>query len=182
VLRGRDARREAEIVRELGLPLFVKPANLGSSVAVSKVKVEGDLERALEAAFAYDTKVILEAAVDARELEEALDRPVLAERAVEHREEDVGPRDLRTVGETAEPSLVFGCGREADRRASRRLRLDVGLQQPSARLVDEHRSNVVLLQEGGGDGGRGAQADLVLARASAEEERDREALRHREEV
>jgi D-alanine-D-alanine ligase len=68
VLRGR-ARAEAEIVRELGLPLFVKPANLGSSVAVSKVKVEGDLERALEAAFAYDTKVILEAAVDARELE-----------------------------------------------------------------------------------------------------------------
>src|SRR5262245_38103639 len=69
VLRGRDAPAEAEMVRELGLPLFVKPANLGSSVAVSKVKVRSDLDRALAAAFAYDTKVLLEAFVEAREIE-----------------------------------------------------------------------------------------------------------------
>src|SRR5207342_395277 len=49
-----------------------------SSVAVSKVKAAADLEPALETAFAYDTKVILEAGVDARELEVAVlgnDRP-----------------------------------------------------------------------------------------------------------
>jgi D-alanine-D-alanine ligase len=69
VLRGRDAEAEAEIVRELGLPLFVKPANLGSSVAVSKIKAPGDLDRALETAFRYDTKVLLEAGIEARELE-----------------------------------------------------------------------------------------------------------------
>lgn len=69
VLRGRDARLETAALETLGLPLFVKPANLGSSVAVSKVKRAEDLEPALAAAFAYDRKVLLEAAVDARELE-----------------------------------------------------------------------------------------------------------------
>jgi D-alanine-D-alanine ligase len=78
VLRGRDAAAEGDLLRELGLPLFVKPANLGSSVAVTKVKAEGDLDRALDAAFAYDAKVILEKAIDARELEVSVmgnDRP-----------------------------------------------------------------------------------------------------------
>jgi D-alanine-D-alanine ligase len=69
VLRGRDQEAEDSVLRELGLPLFVKPANLGSSVAVSKVKSSTDLDRALLAAFSFDTKVLLEAAVDARELE-----------------------------------------------------------------------------------------------------------------
>jgi len=69
VLRGRDALAEAAILRELGLPLFVKPANLGSSVAVSKVKSAAGLGPALDAAFEYDPKVLVEAAVDCRELE-----------------------------------------------------------------------------------------------------------------
>jgi D-alanine-D-alanine ligase len=69
VLRGRGAAQEEAALAELGLPLFVKPANLGSSVAVAKVKRRDDLEPALAAAFAYDRKVILEAAIDARELE-----------------------------------------------------------------------------------------------------------------
>jgi D-alanine-D-alanine ligase len=78
VLRERAADAEAALLRELGLPLFVKPANLGSSVAVSKVKSAPDLARALETAFAYDTKVLLEAGIDARELEVSVlgnDRP-----------------------------------------------------------------------------------------------------------
>ncbi len=73
VLRGRDAAREAQLLEELGLPLFVKPANLGSSVAVSKVKTAEQLGPALDAAFAYDRKVLLEAAaLDAREIEVAV--------------------------------------------------------------------------------------------------------------
>jgi len=72
VLRRADRARAAELVAELGLPLFVKPANLGSSVGVSKVKAAPELEAALQAAFAYDRKVVVEAAVDAREIEVAV--------------------------------------------------------------------------------------------------------------
>jgi D-alanine-D-alanine ligase len=57
-------------VRALGLPLFVKPANLGSSVGISKVKSWNDLPAALETAFAFDRKAVVEAAVpEAREIE-----------------------------------------------------------------------------------------------------------------
>ena len=56
-------------VEPLGLPLFVKPANAGSSVGVSKVKRWEDLEAALDAAFAYDRKVVAESGLDAREIE-----------------------------------------------------------------------------------------------------------------
>ena len=59
----------ARLAEELGLPLFVKPANLGSSVAVSKVKTASALGPALEAAFAYDRKVVVERGIDAREIE-----------------------------------------------------------------------------------------------------------------
>src|ERR1700676_372077 len=58
-----------QIQKELGYPVFVKPANLGSSVGVHKVKEAGELNTALENAFEYDTKVLVEVAVDAREIE-----------------------------------------------------------------------------------------------------------------
>ena len=54
---------------ELGFPVFVKPANAGSSVGVSKVKSAAELEPALRAALGFDSKVLVEAAVDAREIE-----------------------------------------------------------------------------------------------------------------
>jgi len=73
VLRGRDGARESRALDELGLPLFVKPANLGSSVAVSKVRTPDELGPALETAFAYDRKVLVEAAArDPREIEVAI--------------------------------------------------------------------------------------------------------------
>jgi len=50
-------------------PVFVKPANLGSSVGISKVKDRSELPRALEAAFLYDTKVLVEEFIEGRELE-----------------------------------------------------------------------------------------------------------------
>ncbi len=53
----------------LGAPVFVKPANLGSSVGVSKVESPGDYERAVTEAFRYDTKVILEECIVGREVE-----------------------------------------------------------------------------------------------------------------
>ncbi len=67
-------RRDPEAVRrhvlhELGLPCFVKPANLGSSVGVTKVKCAADLPAALDLAARLDRRVICERAVDAREIE-----------------------------------------------------------------------------------------------------------------
>lgn len=58
-----------ELVAELGLPLFIKPANMGSSVGVHKVKDEASYEYAIEDAFRYDSKVIAEEMIDGRELE-----------------------------------------------------------------------------------------------------------------
>ena len=59
----------ASISRELGLPLFVKPANLGSSVGVSKVRREEEFTKAVETAFRYDTKVLVEECIVGREVE-----------------------------------------------------------------------------------------------------------------
>jgi D-alanine-D-alanine ligase len=56
-------------VKELGLPLFVKPANCGSSVGVSKVRSEAEYAKAMENAFRYDTKILLEEGIDGREIE-----------------------------------------------------------------------------------------------------------------
>jgi D-alanine-D-alanine ligase len=68
VLFRRDSGAE-RVIEELGLPLFVKPANLGSSVAVSRVEARDALGPALDAAFAYDRKVLVERGVAAREIE-----------------------------------------------------------------------------------------------------------------
>ena len=68
--RGQDfqsAWQAAE--RELGLPLFVKPAGLGSSVGVSRVGDRRSFETAVEAAFRYDSKLMIEEAMPGRELE-----------------------------------------------------------------------------------------------------------------
>lgn len=56
-------------VRELGVPIFIKPANMGSSVGVSKVSTAVDYERALDEAFDFDSKVLLERAIRGREIE-----------------------------------------------------------------------------------------------------------------
>jgi D-alanine-D-alanine ligase len=69
VLLRRDTSAEALVLDELGLPVFVKPANLGSSVAVTKVKAPAELGPALDVAFAYDRKAIVEKGVAAREIE-----------------------------------------------------------------------------------------------------------------
>ncbi len=63
------AEHEAAIAA-LGLPVFVKPANLGSSVGISKVKTVEALAGAMDIAFQFDRKAVVEAAVpDAREVE-----------------------------------------------------------------------------------------------------------------
>jgi D-alanine-D-alanine ligase len=58
-----------EIEVTIGYPCFVKPANLGSSVGISKANNQAQLVAAVEEAFRYDRKVIVEEFVDAREIE-----------------------------------------------------------------------------------------------------------------
>jgi D-alanine-D-alanine ligase len=74
VLRHEWARRGDDILqnleRALGFPMFVKPANLGSSVGISKAKDADGLHKAIELAGSFDRKIVVEAAVpNAREIE-----------------------------------------------------------------------------------------------------------------
>ena len=63
----------ADVSAQLGYPVFVKPANLGSSVGISKVKNEAELAAAIDTAAEFDRKVVIEAAVpNAREIEIAV--------------------------------------------------------------------------------------------------------------
>ena len=57
------------VAREIGFPSFVKPANLGSSVGISKATDKASLERAIDLAARYDRKIIVEEGLDAREIE-----------------------------------------------------------------------------------------------------------------
>lgn len=57
------------IEEKLGYPAFVKPANLGSSVGISKARDRDELLKSILLAFRYDTKVLVEEFVDAREVE-----------------------------------------------------------------------------------------------------------------
>lgn len=61
-----------DIEATLGYPCFVKPANLGSSVGITKAKNRKELEAALDSAASYDRRIIVEAGVEGREVECAI--------------------------------------------------------------------------------------------------------------
>jgi D-alanine-D-alanine ligase len=86
VVREREweQRREATLdrVTGLGLPVFVKPSRLGSSVGISKVSATDELAPAVEAALGHDPRVLVEAAADGIEVECAVignDEPLASE-------------------------------------------------------------------------------------------------------
>ncbi|GGA84926.1 D-alanine--D-alanine ligase [Ornithinibacillus halotolerans] len=66
---NKDKLSYKEISEKLGVPMFVKPANQGSSVGVSKVKTEEEFRVAIEEAFQYDHKVVIEENIVGREIE-----------------------------------------------------------------------------------------------------------------
>jgi D-alanine-D-alanine ligase len=77
VVRGPDFEQNSvawheRIERELGYPAFVKPATLGSSVGVSKVKDRAELSAAIALALRFDDKLLVEKAIRAREIEYAV--------------------------------------------------------------------------------------------------------------
>lgn len=57
------------VTNTMRLPYFAKPANSGSSIGVTKVKSEADLAAAVEFAFKFDDKILIERGVEAREIE-----------------------------------------------------------------------------------------------------------------
>lgn len=65
----RNSISYSEIKEELGTILFVKPCNMGSSVGVSKATNEAEFINAIEEAFKFDTKILVEKAITGRELE-----------------------------------------------------------------------------------------------------------------
>jgi D-alanine-D-alanine ligase len=68
-----SARVTSRVERELGYPVFVKPANLGSSVGISKARNTTELGEAVRTAAEFDRKIVIEAAVaNAREIEVAV--------------------------------------------------------------------------------------------------------------
>jgi D-alanine-D-alanine ligase len=69
VWRGQVGARRADIERRIGYPAFVKPANLGSSVGIRRVEDREGLLSAMEYAWEFDPKIIVEPGVDAREIE-----------------------------------------------------------------------------------------------------------------
>ncbi len=68
-IKTTDKINFSEAKKKLGLPLFIKPANMGSSVGVSKVYSEPEFKKAIKDAFLYDTKILIEEFIDGREIE-----------------------------------------------------------------------------------------------------------------
>ena len=59
-------------IEKLGFPVFVKPANMGSSIGIQKVKSHTSLKQAIEEALKYDKKAIVEETIEGREIEIAI--------------------------------------------------------------------------------------------------------------
>ncbi|HFU3730604.1 TPA: D-alanine--D-alanine ligase, partial [Streptococcus suis] len=73
VIEGENIEAKiAEIENKLTYPVFVKPANMGSSVGISKAEDLAGLQAALDLAFKYDSRVLVEQGVNAREIEVGL--------------------------------------------------------------------------------------------------------------
>jgi D-alanine-D-alanine ligase len=69
VLRSGENISFKKIKNDLGLPFFIKPANMGSSVGIYKVKNEKEFKEATKKAFQYDSKILIEEAIVGREIE-----------------------------------------------------------------------------------------------------------------
>lgn len=72
MLRQHETPDYEAIAEQLGYPMFVKPANMGSSVGVSKAETIVQLKEAIDLAFKFDTKVLVEQGLKGREIETAV--------------------------------------------------------------------------------------------------------------
>ena len=68
-VKNREKISFERVKKELGLPFFIKPANMGSSVGINKVKNEKEWKKAIQDAFQYDNKIVIEEFIKGREIE-----------------------------------------------------------------------------------------------------------------
>lgn len=68
-LESKDAKTSKELIKEVGLPCFVKPNKGGSSVGITKVKTEGELPAAIHRAFEEDDEVLVEEYLEGTEID-----------------------------------------------------------------------------------------------------------------
>jgi len=151
----KEKRQVAErLEKELRYPVFVKPANLGSSVGVQKVKAGGDLTAALENAFQYDVKILVEVAIDAREIELSVLENL-----------DSGTDPLVSVPGEIEPNHEFYSyeAKYLDENGAA-LTIPAKLETEQIRRVQEMGRKVFLAMECEGM----ARVDLLLDRTSEE--------------
>ena len=69
VLNAEEKISFEKVKKTLNLPIFIKPANMGSSVGIEKVKNEEEFKKALKNAFQYDSKIIIEENINGQEIE-----------------------------------------------------------------------------------------------------------------
>ncbi|MFB3853363.1 MAG: D-alanine--D-alanine ligase family protein [Vicinamibacterales bacterium] len=141
-----------EVSTRLGYPVFVKPANMGSSVGISKVTEPAALGEAVELASSYDRKVIVEAAVpDPQELEcgvlgsEAPEASEVGEIVPGHEFYDYDAKYLDTGAETIIPARISAAESSEVKRlalaafktidAHGMARVDFLLSRPERRIV-----------------------------------------------
>lgn len=73
IVEGDDVTAKiTEVEEKLNYPVFTKPSNMGSSVGISKSETQEELRQALKLAFQYDSRVLVEQGVNAREIEVGL--------------------------------------------------------------------------------------------------------------
>ncbi len=69
LINGQEIPSFKTLSKKIGSPMFIKPANLGSSVGINKATDESSYQKAVKEAFEFDSKIIIEEFIDAREIE-----------------------------------------------------------------------------------------------------------------
>lgn len=122
----RDAIDFMTVANHLGLPVYIKPANMGSSVGVSRAATKDEFDAAVELAFQFDTKLLIEEAITGRELECA----VLGN-------EEIAATSIGEVGMTTEDFYDYDSKYESEDAAEIRI--------PAPDLDDQTLAKLILV-------------------------------------
>lgn len=140
----------AAVLAGPGLPAFVKPANMGSSVGITRVADAAGLRAAVETALDYDDKVLIERAIDAREIE----------LAVLSSSEAGGPPDVSLPGEITAAEAFYDYTRKYLDAGGAQLQIPAPLSQAEQAAAQAMAARVFALLECEGM----ARIDLFLDR------------------
>lgn len=122
----REAIDFMTVANHLGLPVYLKPANMGSSVGVSRASTKAEFDAAVDLAFQFDTKLLIEEAIVGRELECA----VLGN-------EEIAATSIGEVGMTTEDFYDYESKYESEDAAEIRI--------PAPNLDDQTLAKLILV-------------------------------------